>query len=194
LSLKHAKSLFKEGNMKNLIVAFSIILFTSNLYAQEIKNVKEETTKMDAFASKTGTIVKYIDYSLPNLKISYGTAETKIRKFIIGTDTKYFYQISNEGKYGTKKASIAYEDLLEVIKAIEPLKKESVSDLVIKTDYLENKFVTDDGFALGYYVDKGSLTWYVVLQKYGSGNTIFVDLASIESAFNNAKQKIEELK
>lgn len=180
--------------MKNLFLLLSIVLLSSNLFAQDAKDVKEESTKMDAFASKTGTIIKYIDYSLPDLKLTYGIAETKIRKFISGPDIEYFYQISNEGKYDTKTASIAYEDLLEVIKAIEPLKNESVSDLALNPDYLENKFVTDDGFKLGYYVSKGKLAWYLVLERYGSGNTIFVnDLSVIETAFNSAKQKIEEL-
>ncbi len=181
--------------MKNLLLlALSIFLLTSNLFAQDAKDAKEESTKMDAFASKTGTIIKYIDYSLPDLKLTYGVAETKIRKFISGPDIEYFYQISKEGKYDTKTASIAYEDLIEVIKAIETLKKESVSDKVLNPDYLENKFVTDDGFKLGYYVSKGKLAWYLVLERYGSGNTIFIqNVSAIESAFNSAKQKIEEL-
>ncbi|WP_209319930.1 hypothetical protein [Ancylomarina longa] len=150
---------------------------------------------MDAFASKTGVIVKYIDFSLPNLKVTYGAAETKIRKFISGKDVEYFYQISKEGKYDTKTASIAYEDLLEVIKAISSLKYESATDKALNPNYLENKFVTDDGFKLGYYVSKGKLAWYLVLTKYGSGNTIFInDVSEIEAAFNAAKQKIEELK
>jgi hypothetical protein len=165
------------------------------LFAQDAKDVNEESSKMDAFASKTGTIIKFIDYALPDLKLTYGIAETKIRKFVSGLEIEYFYQISNEGKYNTKTASIAYEDLLEVIKAIEPLKNESVSDLASKPDYIENKFVTDDGFKLGYYISKGKLTWYLVLERSGSGNTIFVnDLSVIETAFNSAKQKIEELK
>ena len=86
--------------MKNLLLVLSIILLTSNLFAQDAKDIKEESTKMDAFASKTGAIIKYIDYSLPNIKLTYGVAETKIREFISGPDVEYFYQISKEGKYG----------------------------------------------------------------------------------------------
>jgi len=182
--------------MKKLLFALSLILLTSILYAQDAKNVEQAKTKMDVFTSKTGTIIKFIDYSLPNLKLYLGgVAETKIRKFVIGTDVKYFYQISNEGKYDTKTASIAYEDLIEVIKAIEPLKNSSNADLELNPDYLENKFVTEDGFQLGYYVSKGKLHWYLTLEKYGSGNTIFPhDFESIETAFNSAKNKIDELK
>ena len=35
---------------------------------------------MDAFASKTGIITKFTDTKLPNLKTSFGSAETRIRK------------------------------------------------------------------------------------------------------------------
>ena len=181
--------------MKNLLLVLSVFLLTSNLLAQDVKDAKEESTKMDAFASKTGTIIKFIDYSLPDLKLVYGVAETKIRKIISGPEFEYFYQISKEGKYDTKTASIAYEDLIEVIKAIETLKNESVSDKELNPDYLENKFVTDDGFKIGYYVSKGKVGWYLVLERYGSGNTIFIqNISIIESAFNSAKIKIEELK
>lgn len=182
--------------MKNLLFTIGLILLTSNLFAQDAKDVQQATTKMDVFASKTGTIIKFIDYSLPNLKLYLGgIAETRIRKLVSGTEVKYFYQISYEGKYDTKTASIAYEDLLEVIKAIEPLKNSSKEDIELNPDYLENKFVTEDGFQLGYYVSKGKINWYLRLEKYGSGNTIFPsDFDSIESAFNSAKQKIDELK
>ena len=178
--------------MKKLLFVTGIILLTTFVYGQD---AKEANTKMDAFASKTGVIIKYVDYALPNLSLTYGAAETKVRKLISGGDMAYFYQISYKGKYDTKTASIAYEDLLEVIKAFQTLNTESASDKSSNPDYLENKFVTDDGFQLGYYVSNGKLKWYLVLEKYGSGNTIFInDVSIIESAFNEAKTKIESLK
>jgi hypothetical protein len=60
-------------------------------------------------------------------------------------------------------------------------------------DYLENKFVTVDGFQVGYYIDKGTVHWYVRLEKYGS--TLFIDkYETIETAFSEAKNKIDSLK
>jgi len=180
---------------KLLFVLLVTVLGTVSVFAQDAKDAKKEATKMDAFASKTGVIIKYVDYNLPNLKLTYGIAETKIRKLYSGQEVGYFYQISKEGKYDTKTASIAYEDLIEVIKAIQLLIIDSVSDKILNPDYLENKFVTDDGFEVGYYVGKGKLAWYLVLEKYGSGNTVFLNnVTGIESAFSGAKQKIEELK
>ena len=174
-------------------VLLILCLFATGIMV-EAQTVKEEVSKMDAFASKTGVIIKFVDYSLPNLSLSYGIAESKIRKLISSGDTAYFYQISNESKYGTKTASIAYEDLLEVIKALETLKDESVNDAILKPDYIENKFVTDDGFQIGYYVSGGKTNWFLKLEKYGTGNTIFPkSVNSIEEALSIAKAKIETM-
>jgi len=150
---------------------------------------------MDQFASKTGVIVKFEDFNLPNIPLSYGAAEARIRKLTSGGETKYFYQISNEGKYGTKTASIAYEDLIEVQKALTSLIAESATDASTSSDYIENKFVTDDGFKVGYYVSDGKLTWYMQLEKFGSNNTIFIkEASSVKSALDQAKAKMDELK
>lgn len=176
-----------------LILILSLI--TINLSAQDIKNENKKESKIDSFVSKTGIVFKYIDYSLSSLKSNYGIADAKIRRIIRGGETKFFFQISKEDKYGDKVASIAYEDLLETIKALALLQKEATDDLALNPDYLENKFVTEDGFQLGYYVSKGKLQWYLVLGKYGSENSVFFNTAAdISNAFAAAQSKIEELK
>ncbi|MFC1616780.1 hypothetical protein ACFL2K_01010 [Candidatus Margulisiibacteriota bacterium] len=180
--------------MKKIFFTFIFILFLSIVISA--KDIKESKTKMDVFSSRTGVITKFIDYKMSRLetKSSYGFAETRIRKFISGGQIAYFYQIESEGKYGSKKASIAYEDLLEIIKAIKKINKDIDKDIKSNPDYLENKFVTDDGFQVGYYVSEGKSSWYLVLEKYGTDNTVFMkDFASISTAFNQAKQKIEKL-
>lgn len=182
--------------MKIKILLISILLFTITSCAQDSKKgiIKEET-KMEAFTSKKGVIIKYIDYSLPNLPLTYGSAETKIRKLVSGNEVKLFYQISKKGKYGTKTASIAYEDLQEILKALKTLEADAINDKTINPDYLENKFITDDGLSLGYYVSNKKIGWYLVLEKHGSDNTIFVkDPSLLKTAFDTAKQKIEELR
>lgn len=181
--------------MKRLLFVLFMCL-SIGAFAQDVKKEAEKhVTKMDAFASKTGIITKFIDYNLPPLKASLTPNDTRIRVLIQGSEKKYFYQIDKEDKYGTKKASVAYEDLLEIIKALQVLRTESEKDLVLNPDYLENKFVTGDGFQVGYYVSKGKLQWYVQLEKYGSGNSIFInDVSVIETAFGEAKTKIEEIK
>tara|TARA_R110002050_G_scaffold202806_1_gene338022 strand:- start:21324 stop:21863 length:540 start_codon:yes stop_codon:yes gene_type:complete len=179
--------------MKNIITSLIIILIiTSNSFSQE---QKEQKSKMLDFTSKTGIIIKFEDYKLLNIKSTYGFAESKIRKVIAGNEVEYFYQISKSGKYDTKTASIAYEDLIEIQKALSNLKIQSEKDISSTSDYLENKFITDDGFKIGYYVSKEKIVWYMKLEKYGSDNTFFAkDYESIEVAFQAGKQKIEELR
>ena len=65
------------------------------------------------------------------------------------------------GQYSTNTASIEYSDLLEVIKALKTLQSEEPKDVASNPDYLENKFITVDGFEVGYFVDKGKSTWYL---------------------------------
>ena len=112
-----------------------------------------------------------------------------------GTESLYFYQIEKKGQYSNTTASIEYSDLLEVIKALKTLKQEVEKDMAANPDYLENKFITVDGFQIGYYVEKGKSNWYIKLEKYGSDSTLFIkDGVTVESAFDEAKAKIEELK
>ena len=172
------------------------LLISSYGFSQDIKTESENPkTKMEAFASKTGVITKFTDTNLTELKSSYTVSETRVRKLTSGDNERYFYQIQKPGKYGTSTASIEYSDLLEVIKAINNLKAEVNDDINSSPDYLENKFITEDGFQLGYYVSKGKAVWYIKLEKYGSDKTLYIkDLEKIESNFIEAKNKIEELK
>lgn len=181
--------------MKKSAIILTFLIFSINFYSQEVKNETETVmTKINAFSSKTGVILKFIDYSLLGIKATSGlTHETKIRKVITGGEFKCFYNIELREQYKTSSASIAYDDLIELIKALTLLKIEAESDLLLNPDYLENKFVTDDGFSLGYYVSKGKVQWYLTLDKYSSGTIYIKNVADIEPLFISAKQKMEEL-
>ncbi len=177
--------------MRNLLL---LLLMTISLSAYSQQKDAESQSKMDVFASATGSIVKFTDYNLESLGSAYGIAETRIRMIDAKGESQVFLQITKETKYGDKKASIAYEDLLEIIKAMPKLKLDAQSDMTTDANYLENKFVTDDGFQVGYYVSSGKVKWYLVLEKYGSNNTFFLnDVISAENLFNRAKIKMEEL-
>lgn len=183
---------------KKITLTTALFLLTILAMAQDVKKEAQKAeTKMEAFASKTGTIIKFIDTKQPDLKLLYGSvAETRVRKVISGSDSKYFYQIESKGKYSSSTASIEYSDLIEVIKAIKTLNSDLANDIALNPeDYLENKFTTSDGFQVGYLINNGKATWYLRLEKYGSDNTIFIkDGETIETAFSNAKTKIDELK
>lgn len=181
---------------KKIFLISSIALSSFISSAQDLKKDAETIkTKMDVFASKTGTITKFIDTKLPDLKASFGLAETRIRKISNGSTTAYFYQIIKEGKYNNSVASIEYSDLIEVLKALNALKTEVDIDIASNPDYMENKFVSVDGFQVGYYVSGGKPSWYIKLEKFGSDNNLFINNGEvIETAFSEAKNKIDELK
>lgn len=180
--------------IRNLVFISIFIFIGSSTKAQEVKNDADKT-KMDNFVSKTGSIIKFVDTKLPNLKSSFASSETRVRKITSGTTTGYFYQIIKEGKYGDKTASIEYTDLIEVLKALEILKREVERDIASNPDYMENKFITEDGFQVGYYVSKGKVSWYITLERYGSDSSLFIDNGNIiEGAFALAKEKIDELR
>ena len=178
--------------MKKIITLLVLSFIVNSSYCQVKKEIK---SKMSDFTSKTGVILKFEDYNLPKLKSLYGSAETKIRKIISGNQAKYFFQISKKGEYDTKTASIAYEDIVEVLKALSELKKQSQIDLITTSNYLENKFVTEDKFKIGYYVNKSKVMWFMKLENYGKNSTLYIrNVELFESAFNSGKIKIEELK
>jgi len=179
--------------MKTLIMVFVMSLCTAQLFGQDLDKVQ---SKMDRFVSKTGSILKFSDYEQKSFKTNYEVVETKIRKIERAGEAAYFYQIIKEDKYGDKVASIEYDDLQEVTKAIKSLKVESKVDHVAQgPSYLENKFITEDGFQVGYYVSKNALQWYITLEKYGKGNTVFLkDIGSVEKAIEDAIIEIDILK
>lgn len=182
--------------IKKYLILFTLLLSGTTLIAQEVKKDGESVkTKMDIFSSKAGTITKFTDTKLPNLKTSYGGVETKIRKIINGASSAYFYQITKEGKYSNSTASIEFNDLIEVLKALRALQPEVEKDILANPDYLENKFITVDGFQVGYYVSGGKANWFIKLEKFGSDNTLFIDNGNtVEKAFVDAKNRIDELK
>ncbi len=172
----------------------SVMTFVSLVsFGQE----KTETfkTKTDVFLSKTGSIIKYVDYSQPALVSKYSSCETRVRKITNGSNVPLIvYQIVKEGKYSNSTASIDYVDLVEILKALKTLKSDVITD-VSSTNYIENKFVSTDGFQLGYYISGGKSVWYIQLEKYGTDKTVFIDnVDTIETAMNNAKIKMEEIK
>jgi hypothetical protein len=187
--------------MNKLIFAGLIVGLATGIGCAQEKTQKGEPeeqpglSKLESFISKRGTVIKFEDFNLSPLKLIYsGAAEAKIRKITSGTESQYFYQIEKRGQYSSYVASIAYEDVLELIRALGTLESELDKDIALNPDYLENKFVTDDGFQMGYYVNAGKSNWYLKLESHGD-NTIFIkDSDSIRQAFDSAKTTIERLR
>lgn len=153
-------------------------------------------TKFERFVSKTGVISKIIDYKLENLPTSpYGYLMTNIRRLLDEEEGMYFYRLEDffSNEYSSYSAMIAYSDLVEINKALVKLATDFENDKQFKPDYLENRFITQDGFIVGYYVSPDETNWFVKLERGASKNPHFEDYKELISHFNLAQKKIEEL-
>jgi len=157
-------------------------------FSQEEKTL----TKMDRFVSNTGSIVKLENFYLTEQEGYSEIAKVQVRKASIGGDVAFFLQIIKEDKYGNKNASIAEEDLVEVIKAYDELVIQSKNEET-SADYFENKFTTDDGFQIGYGGSEDIL-WFITLEKYGKSTIIFAGPVAIGLTLKEGLKKIKSLK
>ena len=180
--------------MKYLIMLLSIMQITIfTLFAQE----KSEPSRMDKIISEGGKLIRYDDYKLSDIKGSIGTPklETKIR--VINSGSKpytYFLLLSMEAKYSTKRASISEEELTDILEVYGSLVDASNSE-TNSSNYAEMKYVTEDGFEVGYYVKKGKSKWFLKLEKYGSGSIFFLKKSEkFKQVLLAAQSKIKELK
>lgn len=174
-----------------LMMAMCLPLVT---FAQSNSEAKQ-LTKFEEFTSKTGSIVKFVDVSMPSINLIYGSLVTSIRTIKSSSDA-YFYRLEkNETSSSLGSiAMIEYSDLVEINKALDKLSSEVENDIMENPDYLENKFRTVDGFEVGYFVSKGKASWYLRLERYNN-STVFVKYPELLiDSFKTAQNKIEELK
>lgn len=181
----------------NRILLFWILLIPLSLFAQSNMDEKK-LTKFEEFSSRTGTIIKFVDVTLPNIpKRFMGNLESGIRTIKGGSSNSYFYRIE-EAETSLNIAHIAmieYSDLVEINRALTRLISEVDTDIAKNPDYLENKFKTVDGFEIGYYVSKGQTdNWYIKLERYSKSTVFIKNKDVLVEAFSNAQKKIEELK
>ena len=169
---------------------FLIFLITclSIVFPQDEKSI----TKMDKFVSNTGQIMTLENFKLPALKSKYSNLEVKVRRATSQDEISFFLMITKPDKYSGKTGSIAEEDLEEIINALNVLIEKSKTVKKV-SDYLETKFTTDDGFEVGYYIDKKPV-WFIKLERYGSSTVFFDNYNQIKTTMSLALAKIKELK
>lgn len=180
--------------MKKILVILALVLPLVS-FAQTSGDAKK-LTKFEAFSSKTGAIVKFVDVKMPNIPMNFmGSLESGIRT-IKGGQNAYFYRIeeAETSRSVSHIAMIEYSDLVEINKALAKLTSEVDADCAENPDYLENKFRTVDGVEVGYYVSKGKASWFMKLERYTSSTVFIKSKEALVEAFTNAQKKIEELK
>ena len=180
--------------MKKVVIILSLALLPLLAIGQ---NVEKEQTKFEAFTSKTGSIIKFYDVNMPKIPTSYGSKlEASIRVVQKGSDKMYFFRIekAETSSSNARIAMIEYSDLVEINKAIATLVSDFDADKEAGHDYLENKFTTNDGFQVGYYISGQSGRWFAKLERYTSSTVFFSNSDDLINAFKSAQEKIKEMK
>ena len=148
---------------KNLWIFVFLFAFVLKMDAQKNDSIIR-VTKHYMLDFQKGTVIKFVDKKV-NKIIYYLQSrgiDCSIRTFYNNGGNTYFVVLEPPFVTGgVKSIGIEYSDLLEVNKAIDKFFKEVDSDCASDPDYLENKFITEDGFKIGYYVDKGKAHWFV---------------------------------
>lgn len=188
--------------MKKIIVLLiSIIPFISLAQEEIEKNTK--ASKYEEYTAKTGVRCKFVDVALEEIPLKSSDAlHCSVRTILGETGNCYFYCLERPAaqSYDRLTAQIAYEDLVEINKVLSQLKNEVDTDVASKPDYLENKYITEDGLVVGYYVDlnramnKYQAHWYIVLNDYSNSIVNIKKAESMFECFTQAQSKIEELK
>ena len=177
------------------IILFLALIMPAVVLAQNEANAK--LSKYEQFTSKTGKIYKYVDVKLPSIRVKYGDAlRTTVRTLLGEQNNTYFYIVDNPGesRSSSYKAMIEYSDLVNINIALKRLISEVKGDREANPDYLENKFVGEDGFQIGYYVSEGDVLWFMLLCSYSNSMVFIDDAESLAYDFNAAQIEIENLK
>ncbi len=175
-----------------LVPSFIVLLLSNDSFPHD----KKELSRMDAIISEAGRIIRFDDFNLPAIRGTYGMGklEAKVRVLNTGeTPYTYFLILARETKYSSARASIAEEELMELIEAFSSLIEMSLSESST-SDYAEIKYVGEEGLRIGYFKNvKGSKNWFVTLEKYTTGNTFLLkDPAELQKTFSLASQMIED--
>lgn len=180
--------------MKKLILILAFFM-PSILLAQS--NTEKKFTKFEGVSSKTGSIMKFIDVKMPNIpKCFGGSLESCVRIIMDGSSNNYFLRIeeTETSRSNAQIAMIEYSDLVEINKALKKIVADVDADVVANPDYLENKFITVDGFELGYYIFQSKVSWYMKLERFSESIVLIKDKETLVKTFINAQTKIEGLK
>ena len=145
-----------------------MVLFPMFMMAQN--EVSKKQTKYEEFVSKTGSIIKYVEKSMKKCQMDLNYSLKVRMRTVYGEGKNLYFLILEKGKTFTSEPSFAYieySDLVEINKALAKLLNEEKSDCELKPEYLQNIFTSEDGFKVGYYVEKSKATWKVKLE-YGA--------------------------
>ena len=179
--------------MKKLCLLCFIMMLPLFVTAQNEANQKQ--TKYEEFVSKSGSILKFVDKYMKNCLLDLGsTVRCKIRT-VYGEGKNLYYFVLEKVKNSvaeTSSAFIEYSDLVEINKAYTRLLNEEKGDCDLKPDYLQNMFTSEDGFKIGYYVEKSKANWKVRLE-YGGDYYSVKPPENFAECLRTAQREIEAI-
>lgn len=155
------------------------------------ENAKRTENKTEYLQSNGNTFVKFYDITTLGIPTAFGGwVETNIRVFQNNQTYTYSYVIKDK----TSSVLIKYSDLVDINNALDKLQNEVNTDIQANRDYLENKYVSNDGFQIGYCVKNGETSWFMQLNRNTSSFILLKEPELFIPSFKTAQQKIEELK
>jgi len=155
---------------------------------------KNELTKLQSLVSEKGKLIRSVSHDLQSLQSGANTLKAQITIVDSDDGTEYFLQLIRETEYEDDIAAISESDIKDLSKALDALKKASQVDVYLDADHVQNVFVTEDDFKIGYFVLDASLTWFIEFDEYNDELEYFSDISVLENLFEKAEEKIKELK
>ena len=141
-------------------------------------------------SSKGNTFVKFYDVTTLGVPTAFGGwVKTHIRVFQENPNSTYSYIIEDK----SSSILIEYQDLVKINQALVRLQSEVDADIQAGRDYLENKYVSDNGFQIGYCVKNGEVSWFMQLNRNTSSFILLKEPELFIPSFKAAQQEIEEL-
>lgn len=184
--------------LKIWIVSCCIALGTSGCGQSKDRPVNNDPqfSKYEAFLSNTGAQIRMQDYKLPPLKLDFGEAKAKLRKMERGKQREFFLILAKAESYNDEPSTaIAFDDLIEIEKALAILKDELPADAAAEPTYLENRYVTADGLQVGYYCEGTKAQWYISFSHKGSVQLLRIkESLSLDILINQTKTQVKSLK
>lgn len=186
----------KSHTMNKLLLAIALIFpLASSAQQKQYHKCSDRMTKYETLASQaTSTMMKIVDTERNRLLVSSDALETSIRTVNFGMEYYYFRleQKATSSEHGDM-AMIEYGDVVDINNAIETMLHDYKFDKAARQDYIENKYITEDGFEVGYVISKNDSYWFVKLN-WHSNNIITMNTKdNLVKVFKNAQIKMEAL-
>ena len=189
--------------MKKIIIMMMLALVPMMILAQDNNEERDSirsNTKYGELFFRKGIFVKYEDFRIEKYQYTgYGNLfkiKTSIRKLYGQTKSYYFLKL----RIGNSVVFIEYSDLVEINKALAKLMTEVASDCLKQPEYLRNKFITDDEFEIGYWIEKKSNkylpTWYFDFDRFNRHWKLYsveIDIEKVSKMFQEKQAQIEEM-